>query len=133
MREIICLHIGQGGIQLGGACWELFCLEHGIHPNGERTISTTSEQEEVKESVPKSAHLSPQCLFSQCESGKFHARAVLVDLDYEVIDDYKKSPFSELFHPDMFISAKENAADNFAIGYYTAGKKIMPFVLEQKA
>jgi tubulin alpha len=30
MREAICIHIGQAGIQIGNACWELFCLEHGI-------------------------------------------------------------------------------------------------------
>lgn len=34
MREIICVHVGQAGIQLGNACWELFCLEHGIQPDG---------------------------------------------------------------------------------------------------
>jgi tubulin alpha len=32
MREVIALHIGQGGIQMGAACWELFCLEHGKNP-----------------------------------------------------------------------------------------------------
>eukprot|EP00439_Symbiodinium_sp_Y106_P016046 s1399_g2.t1 len=30
----ICIHIGQGGVQIGNACWELFCLEHGIQPDG---------------------------------------------------------------------------------------------------
>ena len=30
MREVLSLHIGQAGIQVGNACWELFCLEHGI-------------------------------------------------------------------------------------------------------
>jgi hypothetical protein len=34
MREIISIHIGQAGIQLGNACWELFCIEHGIQPDG---------------------------------------------------------------------------------------------------
>ena len=29
MREIITIHIGQAGAQMGNACWELFCLEHG--------------------------------------------------------------------------------------------------------
>jgi tubulin alpha len=33
MREILSIHIGQAGIQLGNACWELFCLEHGIEPD----------------------------------------------------------------------------------------------------
>ena len=31
-REVITLHIGQAGCQMGNAAWELFCLEHGIHP-----------------------------------------------------------------------------------------------------
>ena len=34
MREVISIHVGQGGIQVGNACWELFCLEHGIQPDG---------------------------------------------------------------------------------------------------
>jgi hypothetical protein len=34
MREVISIHIGQAGIQVGNACWELYCLEHGILPDG---------------------------------------------------------------------------------------------------
>ena len=34
MREVINIHIGQAGCQTGNACWELFCLEHGIQPDG---------------------------------------------------------------------------------------------------
>ena len=33
MRECISIHIGQAGIQVGNACWELYCLEHGIQVN----------------------------------------------------------------------------------------------------
>jgi len=29
MREALCIHIGQAGVQIGNACWELFCLELG--------------------------------------------------------------------------------------------------------
>ena len=28
-RECISVHIGQAGAQIGNACWELYCLEHG--------------------------------------------------------------------------------------------------------
>ncbi|CAE7224050.1 TUBA1 [Symbiodinium natans] len=38
MREAICIHIGQGGVQIGNACWELFCLEHGM-PDAKRNSS----------------------------------------------------------------------------------------------
>jgi tubulin alpha len=45
MREVLSIHVGQAGVQVGSACWELFCLEHGnrllfwwtsigINPNG---------------------------------------------------------------------------------------------------
>ena len=34
MREVLSIHIGQAGVQMGNACWELYCLEHGITPDG---------------------------------------------------------------------------------------------------
>ena len=41
MREVISIHMGQGGIQSGNACWELFCLEHGIQPDGQMPSDKT--------------------------------------------------------------------------------------------
>eukprot|EP00955_Chlamydomonas_euryale_P118767 366558-Chlamydomonas_euryale.AAC.28 len=35
MREVLSIHIGQAGCQVGNACWELYCLEHGIQPDGQ--------------------------------------------------------------------------------------------------
>ena len=32
MRECISVHVGQAGSQMGNACWELYCLEHGKSP-----------------------------------------------------------------------------------------------------
>ena len=29
-----CIHLGQEGIQVSNACWELFGLEHDIQPRG---------------------------------------------------------------------------------------------------
>jgi len=34
MRECISIHVGQAGVQIGNACWELYCLEHGLRPDG---------------------------------------------------------------------------------------------------
>ena len=34
-RECISVHVGQAGCQIGNACWELYCLEHGIQPDGQ--------------------------------------------------------------------------------------------------
>jgi tubulin alpha len=37
MREVVSIHLGQAGIQIGNSCWELYCLEHGINPDGQLT------------------------------------------------------------------------------------------------
>ena len=41
MREVLTIMIGQGGCQMGNACWELFCLEHGIQPDGQMPSDKT--------------------------------------------------------------------------------------------
>ena len=33
----VIVHVGQAGCQIGNACWELYCLEHGIEFNGRKT------------------------------------------------------------------------------------------------
>jgi tubulin alpha len=43
MREVISIHIGQAGIQVGNACWELYCLEHGIQPDGQVSMGCNSQ------------------------------------------------------------------------------------------
>ena len=42
MRECISIHVGQAGCQIGNACWELYCLEHGLEPNGVRMTDNAS-------------------------------------------------------------------------------------------
>ena len=40
-REVISIHIGQAGCQMGSAAWELYCLEHGIYPDGQMPSDDT--------------------------------------------------------------------------------------------
>ncbi|KAK7487290.1 hypothetical protein BaRGS_00021518, partial [Batillaria attramentaria] len=40
-RECISIHVGQAGVQMGNACWELYCLEHGIQPDGQMPSDKT--------------------------------------------------------------------------------------------
>uniref|UniRef100_A0A8C0U4F5 Tubulin/FtsZ GTPase domain-containing protein n=1 Tax=Cyanistes caeruleus TaxID=156563 RepID=A0A8C0U4F5_CYACU len=32
---------GSTGVQIGNACWELYCLEHGIQPDGQMPSDKT--------------------------------------------------------------------------------------------
>ena len=66
--------MGQAGVQMGNACWELYCLEHGIQPDG--TISPDHEKDQGD------CH---QTFFDEMESGRLVSRAIYVDLEPTVI------------------------------------------------
>ena len=38
---MISIHISQGGIQTGNACWKLYFLEHAIQPDGQMPSDKT--------------------------------------------------------------------------------------------
>jgi len=70
MREIISIHIGQAGVQTGNACWELYCLEHGIDPDGTMKDDKTPGKETDAFNT----------FFSETSSGKHVPRAIMVGL-----------------------------------------------------
>jgi len=117
MREIISIHVGQGGIQVGNACWELFCLEHGIQPDG------------ALKGEPNDRAFST--FFQEHGNGKFVPRCVFADLEPSVVDEVRSGQYRSLFHPDRLISGKEDAANNFARGYYTVGRDLLEPTLNQ--
>lgn len=121
MRECISIHIGQAGIQVGNACWELYCLEHGIQADGqmpsEKTIGGGDD--------------AFNTFFSETGAGKHVPRAVFVDLEPTVIDEVRTGTYRQLFHPEQLISGKEDAANNFARGHYTIGKEIVDLCLDR--
>ncbi|KAF7288270.1 Tubulin alpha chain [Mycena chlorophos] len=132
MREVISIHVGQAGVQIGNACCEprpraprcrvsslfsreLYTLEHGL-------------------SVPRWPY--PRGFPSHSDSGfstffsgdwLWEARPPLlyVDLEPGVIDDVKTGPYRSLFHPETMITGKEDAANNYARGHYTVGKELI--------
>ena len=34
--------MGQAGCQIGNSCWELYCLEHGLMPDGRMASDNTT-------------------------------------------------------------------------------------------
>ncbi|KAJ8403885.1 hypothetical protein AAFF_G00347530 [Aldrovandia affinis] len=118
MRECISLHIGQAGVQMGNACWELYCLEHCFQPDGTA-------------SGPALSHSSSETFFNESQAGKYVPRAVFIDLEPTVVDEIRNGPYRGLYHPEQLISGKEDAANNYARGHYTVGKEIVDSVLDR--
>ena len=73
MRECISVHVGQAGIQMGNACWELYCLEHGIQPDGQMPSDKAVGDD------------SFSTFFQETGAGKHVPRAVFVDLEPSVV------------------------------------------------
>ena len=121
MREALCLHVGQGGIQTGNACWELFCLEHGIQPDGQMPSDKTIGGGDDAFNT----------FFSETGAGKHVPRTVVVDLEPTVVGAVRTGTYRQLFHPEQLISGKEDAANNFARGHYTIGKEIVDLCLDR--
>uniref|UniRef100_T1IDL0 Uncharacterized protein n=1 Tax=Rhodnius prolixus TaxID=13249 RepID=T1IDL0_RHOPR len=120
MREVISIHSGQAGVQIGNACWELYCLEHGIQSDGHMTNDNSAGDDQQYSTF-----------FKVTSTGKQVPRAVLIDLEPSVIDEIRTGTYRKLFHPEQMISGKEDAANNFARGHYTIGKELIPVVLDR--
>jgi len=120
MREVIGIHIGQAGIQVGNACWELFCLEHGIQPDGTMPSGKTTGADD-----------SFNTFFAETGAGKHVPRTVMIDLEPTVVDEVRRGTYRQLFHPEQLVSGMTDAANNFARGHYTAGKEMVDIILDR--
>lgn len=118
MRECLSIHIGQSGVQIGNACWELYCLEHGIQPDGQMVYQSNRDE-------------TFQTFFMSTGSGKYVPRSVFIDLEPTVIDEIRTGTYRQLFHPEQMITGKEDAANNYARGYYGVGTEIIYLSLDR--
>ena len=69
--------------------------------------------------------------FAETSEGKHVPRAVLVDLEPTVIDSVTAGQYRDLFHPDQLVKGKEDAANNYARGYYTVGRDIIGNLMDK--
>ncbi|XP_014397769.1 PREDICTED: tubulin alpha chain-like 3 [Myotis brandtii] len=128
MRECLSIHVGQAGIQIGDACWELYCLEHGIHPDG-FILDNRKDQLEIAKTEHMDASFNT--FFCETRAGKHVPRALFIDLEPTVIDGIRTGKHRSLFHPEQLVSGKEDAANNYARGHYSLGSEIIDLVLER--
>ncbi|XP_046350073.2 tubulin alpha-1 chain-like [Haliotis rufescens] len=114
MRECISVHIGQAGVQIGNACWELYCLEHGIQPDGQmpsdKTIGGVDD--------------SFNTFFSETGSGKHVPRALFIDTDNSSVDAIRNGSYRQLFDPELLASGKTHAGSLYPKGYNILGRKL---------
>lgn len=74
---------------------------------------------------------SNETFFNETASGKYVPRSIFVDLDPSPIDEVRTGAYRELFHPELLVSGKEDAANNYARGHYTIGKELVDTVVDK--
>ncbi|XP_010285345.1 PREDICTED: tubulin alpha-5 chain-like, partial [Phaethon lepturus] len=101
---------------MGNTCWELYCLEHGIQPDGQMPSDKTIGGGD-----------DSTTFFCETGAGKHVPRAIFVDLEPTVIGEC----WSVLGLGFSLGGGKESAANNYARGHYTIGKEIIDQVLDR--
>lgn len=70
--------------------------------------------------------------FTETRGGKkFVPRSIFVDLDPSPVDEIRSGTYKQLFHPELMVKGKEDAANNYARGHYTVGKELVEDVLDK--
>jgi tubulin alpha len=98
-----------------------YLLEHGLGPDGRPDPSL----KEIGEGG------SFETFFTETSNGKHVPRSLFIDLDPSPIDEIRTGSYRQLFHPELLISGKEDAANNYARGHYTIGKEMVDSVMER--
>ncbi|KAI0730685.1 alpha2 tubulin [Earliella scabrosa] len=101
---------------------ELHTLEHGLN---------ICSDGRPAEGSPSHSDSGCSTFFSETGSDKYVPRSLYVDLEPGAIDDVKTGPYRSLFHPETMIAGKEDAANNYARGHYTVGKKLIDPVMDK--
>lgn len=82
-----------------------YLIEHGLKPDGKPDEAKIAE-------IQSGENGSYETFFTQTGSGKYVPRSIFVDLDPSPIDEIRTGAYRQLFHPEMLVSGKEDAANN---------------------
>lgn len=114
MAEIIYLHVGQAGVQIGHKLWKQFACESYLDPSG-CPISSPDQMDDYK----------PVVCFNEASSGTYSPRASFIDSEPTVVDEQVGSgQWKKFYQQEYFVTGLEGAANNYARGKFHAGKAL---------
>ena len=101
--------------QSGNGCWELFCLEHGMQPDGQLPPDQAADcnDEAVIASPKVSGEIPPM------------PHGVMADLSAMVVDDVCTGISRQPFPTELFFTGMEDAAHSFGRGCYAMRPKFV--------
>ncbi|KAK3364942.1 alpha-tubulin, partial [Lasiosphaeria ovina] len=99
--------------------WPRYLLEHGLGADGRP--------------APNAGDVGVRGFGTRVSTsnGKYVPRSIFVDLDPSPIDEIRTGTYHQLFHPELLISGKEDAANNYTRGRYAIGKEMVDYVIDR--
>ena len=118
-REIVTLHCGQCGNQVGLEFWQRMIAEHGIQPDGAAGELLLEDRKDV--------------FFYQSSGGRFVPRALLLDLEPGVVQSITSaSPLQRLFNSEsVFVPREMEGAGNIWASGYRQAQTHLEAILER--
>ncbi|XP_076624810.1 tubulin epsilon chain [Colletes latitarsis] len=133
MSQFITIQVGQCGNQIGSAFWPLTLHEYGVQTTHTAVNLLKTQRHHIKNindlsdafhsffSVPDNSHNLCFKTIADLKKAKVKARAVLIDMEDNVITGIKKGPLHDLFDETCMVTNYPGSANNWAVGYYTHG------------
>ncbi|KAM3147323.1 hypothetical protein pb186bvf_000574 [Paramecium bursaria] len=112
MPQIIQIHIGQAGIQIGDEGWELLRQESNIDLDG-KLIGDEADH----------------CIFHETPNQKYVPRAVFIDTEDIVVVETKRGIRKNLYAQQQFLNGKESA-NYHTRGIYQIGRDLIDETLQ---
>lgn len=109
-RETLTIHIGQAGVQIGNATWQLYCLEHGI-----------GLDEQFGDQGDYNAGFNS--FFEETAHSQIIPRSIFFDTEPTFMNEDRFSSYDNFFNPDQLIIGKEDSAKDFLCGYHSIDTK----------
>ena len=118
--EILSIYIGTPSVNLAINNWELYCIEHGLKPDGSPQSITEDSFTKLKD---------PSSIFTQTKSGKNVPKALLIDLDPSYNTELKQGVYRNLFDSENIIYGKSQASI-YSIAY-DSGKAYIERIIDK--
>lgn len=119
VREIINIQVGECGNQIGSKFWEMISREHCLFEDGTYKGQSDYELENIG------------VYFNENKRGKYIPRAILIDMDEEIMNITKSSQFLQLINHKNVIYGHSSSETNWGSYFYNYDSDFVTKIYDQ--
>ncbi|RZF47511.1 hypothetical protein LSTR_LSTR016964 [Laodelphax striatellus] len=130
MSEIITIQVGQCGNQIGSVFWPLALKEHGFGNENKIHQKKSIASNSLHSFFYCPSKISEYSTINDLKRGNVKARCILIDMEENVVDRYKRSALRDLFDSKCLLTNHPGSGNNWAVGHYEHGRDQLKTILE---